>query len=250
MVVAKNKYLYFKCMMDLSAINTSAPNGAHKLDTQKELSSIKQDLFHLQNQLYAQKKKSLLIIFQGVDTAGKDSTIRKVFSGMNPSGVKVTTFKKPTEEENHHDFMWRIYPHFPEKGFIQIFNRSQYEDIIMPQILGKKVALKKRLEYIHQTEKHLLRNGTEIIKFFLHISKKEQNERIKERKTNIRKRYKYSTEDEIAAELYPTYLKIYNNLLGAPSTTPWRIIPADNKWYRNYLVATEVKRVLKSIMEN
>jgi polyphosphate kinase 2 (PPK2 family) len=236
-------------MIDLSAISTSAPKGILKSDTLKELNDIKHDLFHLQNQLYADKKRSLLIIFQGVDTAGKDSTIRKVFSGMNPSGVNVKSFKKPSEVESNHDFMWRIYPHFPEKGFVQIFNRSHYEDIIMPQVLGKKVALKKRLEYIKQTEDHLLRHGTSVLKFFLHVSKQEQAIRIKERKTNIKKRYKYSPDDDLAAKKYSHYRDLYNDVLNTSTNSEWKIIQADNKWYRNYLVAKEVRHALMNLIQ-
>ncbi len=237
-------------MAKLSEISTTAPNTYTKDICITELQNLKEELYHLQNQLFAQKKSSILVVFQGVDTSGKDSTIRHVFSSMNPMGVNVKSFKKPTEEEKNHDFMWRIFPHFPAKGTIQIFNRSHYEDIIMPQILGVEVALEKRLEFIRQTEDHLTRHGTHIIKFFLHVSKTEQADRINERKTNPKKRYKYTPADELAAGKYPIYQNLYDALISGPTNLPWQIIPADNKWYRNYKVAKDMVELLKSIIDN
>jgi PPK2 family polyphosphate:nucleotide phosphotransferase len=236
-------------MINLFRTATTPPKDFTKKDCLNKLADIRKELFELQNDLFAQKKKSILIIFQGVDTAGKDSTIRRVFSSMNPMGIKVKAFKEPTEEEMMHDFMWRIFPNFPEKGCIQIFNRSHYEDIIMPQILGTNFDLVSRMEYIRQTEDHLHRHGTLILKFFLHVSVEEQNIRIQERKTDPKKKYKYSPEDELAAEKYPLYQSHYNAILNAETNYPWHIIPADKKWYRNYLVAKEFKRVIKEALQ-
>lgn len=236
-------------MAKLSEISTTAPKTFTKDICKAELQYIKEELYHLQNQLFSQKKASMLVVFQGVDTSGKDSTIRHVFSSMNPMGVDVKSFKKPTDEENNHDFMWRVFPNFPAKGTIQIFNRSHYEDIIMPQILGVEVALEKRLEFIRQTEDHLTRHGTHIIKFFLHVSKSEQADRINERKTNPKKRYKYNPADELAADKYPIYQTLYDDLISSPTKLPWQIIPADNKWYRNYMVAKELKSTLEKLIQ-
>lgn len=170
-------------MRNLNDLSTDAPDRISKSSANKKLKKLQLKLFELQNLFYAEKKHALLIILQGMDTSGKDGTIRHVFSCINPQGCKVKSYKTPTEEEKLHDFLWRIYPNLPEKGMIQIFNRSHYEDVLFPVVhglIGKK-EIEERHTMINAFEKHLQYNGTIILKFYLHISEKVQTLRIKER---------------------------------------------------------------------
>ena len=177
-------------MTKLKHISTLPPEGSSQKECNKALKGFHQKLFELQNIFYADARFALLIIFQGVDTSGKDGTIRHVMTSMNPMGVQVKSFKRPTTEELNHDFLWRIYPHFPAKGMIQVFNRSYYEDIIVPSIEGKhsKEELHHRCRLINDLEQHLELSDIHVLKFFLHISKSEQENRIKERMDQPHKR--------------------------------------------------------------
>lgn len=163
-------------MKSISDISTKAPDGIKKKEANKDLMKLHRQLFSLQNLFYAEGKHALLIILQGMETSGKDGTIRHVFSCINPQGCRVKPFKTPTEEENRHDFLWRIYPEFPEKGMFQIFNRSYYEEILFPVVhnLIDKKEVAERHKVINEVEEHLQKQGTIILKFFLHISEKEQ----------------------------------------------------------------------------
>ena len=158
-------------MIDRRKINTLPPLETQKAETKQKLKVLRKKLFELQNKFYADGRYSMLIILQGVDASGKDGTIRHAFSSMNPQGVQVKSFKKPTEDERQHDSLWRIYPHFPEKGMIKIFNRSYYEDILVPSVektLSEDV-LKHRINLINELEHHLGANNTVILKFYLHL---------------------------------------------------------------------------------
>jgi PPK2 family polyphosphate:nucleotide phosphotransferase len=207
-------------------------------------------LFSLQNLFYAEGKHSLLIILQGMNTSGKDGTIHHVFSCINPQGCRVKSFKTPTEEENRHDLLWRVYPEFPEKGMIEIFNRSHYEDILFPvvhNLIDKKEAA-KRHKVINEVEEHLQESGTIILKFFLHISKKEQKSRIEKRLTDPEKKWKYTINDSAESKEWDNYVSAYQQVLdGCGKRNPWIIVPADQKWYRNYFVASTIVKTLEKL---
>ncbi len=234
----------------LRSISTIAPAKFSKKQAEKQISSFHEKIFSLQHKLYADSSHPILIILQGMDTSGKDGTIRHVFSCINPMGCNVKSFKTPTIEERKHDFLWRIYPHLPEQGMIQIFNRSHYEDILMPTIEKSlpEELIEERYHYINCFEKQLQASGTIIMKFFLHISKKEQDKRIKARKKDPNKKWKYDKSDDKAALQWDSYEKIYTQIINkCGEETPWQIVPADQKWYRNFFVANQIINKLESL---
>jgi PPK2 family polyphosphate:nucleotide phosphotransferase len=236
--------------VNLSKYNTKAPKDLEKEEVKEDFMEMQKMLSLLQNLLYAESKNSLLIIIQGVDTSGKDAIIRKVFSVTNPMGVRVKAFKEPTPEEEKHDFLWRVYPYYPETGIMQIHNRSHYEDIIMPLLkksLPEKI-IKNRIHLINAVEKNLVLSNTHILKFFLYISKNEQEKRIAERMEDPEKRWKYESDDRIALKKYDKYIDIYERIFkDCAKAAPWHIIPSDNKWYRNYRVAEIVVNTLENM---
>ena len=237
-------------MKDIWDISTSAPDSIRKADAEKQLEKWREQLFSMQNLFYAENKHALLIIFQGMDTSGKDGTIRHVFTCLNPQGCKVKSFKTPTEEEKKHDFLWRIYANLPEKRMIQIFNRSHYEDILFPVVhrLIDKNEIHERHRIINEFEEHLYKNNTIILKFYLNISMKEQNKRLSIRLNNPEKKWKYSVNDKTEAKKWDDYMSAYQQILeGCKKFNPWIIVPADEKWYRNYLVAKTVIETLESL---
>lgn len=232
----------------LNNFHTKAPEKIDKATYKLELEKLYKELFTLQHLFYASHSYSFLIIFQGIETAGKDSTIRNVFSHVNPLGVHATSFKTPCDIEREHDYMWRIFQKLPEKGMIQIFNRSHYEDILVPTVQKTlpKQLIEKRYDFINDFEHHLLDNKTLILKFFLHISENEQQKRIQERLTDPLKKWKYSDEDLKSSKKWKAYTQAYEQILNSCSPEiPWVIIPADNKWYRNYLVSSTIVKQLK-----
>lgn len=236
-------------MNNLKEISVEPIKSLSKEDAKVALKKMRKELFELQNKFYADGRFGLLIILQGMDTSGKDGTIRHAFSSMNPQGVQVKSFKKPTAEELSHDFLWRVYPHIPPKGIIQIFNRSYYEDIIMPIIensYSDKIIM-HRCKFIKNLEEHLEENNITVIKIFLHISKEEQEKRIKERLTIPHKRWKYSKEDSKATKLWDKYQTAYNSIIKNCDNPDWNIIPANKKWYRNYQVAKILTEHLKKL---
>ncbi|RYH75861.1 polyphosphate kinase [Flavobacteriaceae bacterium 144Ye] len=234
-------------MIDLDEISTKPSSSISKSEAKKDLVRLRNELFELQNKFYADSRFGLLIILQGMDTSGKDGTIRHALSGMNPQGVRVKSFKKPTEEELKHDFLWRVYPDIPEKGMIQVFNRSYYEDILVPRVLNSvsEEILAHRCKLLKYLEQHLRQNNIHVLKFFLHISKEQQQERINERLIKPHKRWKYSAEDEKAANQWGAYQNAYNMAINNCDDPPWHIVPADKRWYRNYSVAKIVTEHLK-----
>lgn len=236
-------------MKQLADQPTMPPDNADKKYYKQELKKIKKELFSLQNKFYADGRFGLLIILQGVDTAGKDGTIRHAFSAINPMGIQVTSFKKPVAQELEHDFLWRIYPHFPPKGMIAVFNRSYYEDILVPTVNKtlSKEDIHHRCRLINELEDHLIRNDIHILKFFLHISADEQKERIKERKNKPHKKWKYDIADDKAPKERDDYMKSYSMLVESCNQHPWHIIPADKRWYRNFKVAEAVLTHLNSL---
>jgi len=208
-------------------------------------------LHDLQERLYAEHRHKVLIILQGMDTAGKDGTIRHVFRHMNPQGVRVACFKKPTQPEADHDYLWRVHMQTPGAGEIVIFNRSHYEDVLIQRVhkMVPKAVWSRRYDHINAFERMLADEGTTIIKFFLHISHDEQKKRLLERLNNKDKQWKLSPEDAAERKLWPAYIKAYEAVLGHTSTpwAPWYIIPADHKWYRNLVISTIMVATLKGL---
>jgi len=236
--------------MKLHKLSTKSDPKFNKTETEKETEKLKEKIFNQQNILFAERKHSLLVILQGSDASGKDGTVRHVFSLLNPMGVEVKAFKAPTEEEMEHDFLWRIHKEVPRKGMIQIFNRSHYEDILVPTVHKSvdKDLIKKRYERINGFERDLSESGTIILKFFLHISKEEQNIRIKERLTDPKKLWKYDPADKQESHNWDAYMKVYEKIFEkCGPDQPWIIVPSDDKWYRNYVIAKVIYKTLKSL---
>lgn len=233
----------------LGKMPTSPPEEFSKGECKKELKKIRKRLFELQDVFFADGRSALLIVFQGLDAAGKDGTTRHVLSSMNPMGIRVQPFKEPTPEELSHDFLWRIYPHFPAKGMIQVFNRSYYEDVIVPSVSKAltKDEINNRVELINSLESHLGRSKIHVIKIFLHVSNKEQEKRINERLTQPAKLWKYSATDQIVASKWDQYIKVYDTVINTCKSPEWHIIPADKRWYRNYAVASILLNYLESV---
>lgn len=198
-------------------------------------------LDQLQERLYANGGRSVLIVLQGMDASGKDGTIKHVMSGVNPQGCKVVAFKAPSKDESAHDFLWRVHREVPPKGFIGIFNRSHYEDVLITRVHGwiSDKEVQRRYEQIVEFEQLLVESGTAILKFFLHISKAEQKDRLVERIRDPEKRWKWNSGDLEERKLWNEYLGAFEDVISATSTedAPWYIVPANRKWYRNLVVA-------------
>jgi PPK2 family polyphosphate:nucleotide phosphotransferase len=219
-------------------------------------------LVELQEKLYAQDRWAVLLIFQGMDAAGKDGTIRHVMSGLNPQGTQVFSFRQPTSEDLDHDFLWRTFKALPERGRIGIFNRSHYEEALvvrvhpeilaaqkLPESLVSRKIWKERFQDINAVERHLARNGTLIRKFFLHISRGEQQRRLVERLDEPSKNWKFSAADLGERAKWDAYRQAYEDVLSATSRkdAPWYIVPADHKWFAHLLVAEIMIDALESL---
>lgn len=234
----------------LSEISTHAPASLNKELVKEETRQLLQRLDELQNLLYAEKKHSLLVIIQGMDASGKDGAVRHVFSAANPQGVRVQSFKVPTAEEADHDFLWRIHRVTPEKGMIQVFNRSHYEDVLVTSVhrLIDADAIHQRFRAINDFEWLLTHvNHTTVLKFYLHISKAEQTKRLQERLNDKTKQWKYNEQDITEARLFKKYLKAYEACFKHCNNVPWQIIPADQNWYKEFLIASAVCKKLEHL---
>jgi PPK2 family polyphosphate:nucleotide phosphotransferase len=222
-----------------------------KADADKKTCKHCDVLDRLQNLLYAQRKHALLVVLQALDAGGKDGTIRHVMSGVNPQGCVVTSFKAPTQEELSHDYLWRIHKAVPERGMIGIFNRSHYEDVLVVRVHGlvPKEVWSKRYDEINEFEKGLSDNGVTILKFFLHISKGEQKKRFEERLDDPTKNWKVSQADFDERKYWADYTRAYEDALSRTSTkwAPWRIVPADHKWYRDLVVSKVIAETLEGL---
>jgi PPK2 family polyphosphate:nucleotide phosphotransferase len=236
--------------INLSKINTKADADIDKKKTKEKTVKILEEINELQNLLYAENKHSLLVILQGMDASGKDGVIRNIFGHLNPQGVTVKSYKAPSPEELNHDFLWRIHPHAPAQGMIQIFNRSHYEDIVITRVhewCDDETAA-KRITAINNWEELLTQhNNTHILKFYLHISHEEQLERLEERKTNPTKMWKYNENDYKEREFWDIYKKYYEEAFAICNQPPWNIIPSDQNWYKEYLIANKVLDTLKNL---
>ncbi|MDP4149543.1 MAG: polyphosphate kinase [Bacteroidota bacterium] len=232
----------------LKEIDTRAPSEFDKKETKEKLDKILLELDELQNLLYAESGHSMLVVIQGMDASGKDGTIRNVFGKLNPQGVQVKSFKEPTAEELSHDFLWRIHEHAPGKGLIQIFNRSHYEDILVTRVhnlIDDKTAA-RRMKAINDFERLLTEhNSTGILKFYLHISPQEQHDRLEERVRNPAKQYKYNANDFKEAKLWDDYMKVYEDCFEFCDRVPWTIVPSDQNWYKEWVIAKAVRDALK-----
>jgi PPK2 family polyphosphate:nucleotide phosphotransferase len=205
----------------------------------------------LQERLYANGERAVLIVLQGMDSSGKDGTIKHVMSGVNPQGCKVVSFKAPSSEELGHDFLWRVHQKVPSKGQIGIFNRSHYEDVLITRVHGliSGKVVKQRFNQIKEFEELLYESGTTILKFFLHISKNEQKKRLEERIRDPEKRWKFNEGDLEERKLWKNYMDAFEDTMAATSTdhAPWYIVPANRKWYRNLVVADRVVEALEDM---
>ncbi|MCB8821198.1 polyphosphate kinase 2 family protein [Microvirga rosea] len=219
--------------------------------TKAETAELARDIDALQDRLYAEGARSLLVILQGTDTAGKDGTIRGVFNETGPIGVSVTAFRAPTEAELAHDYLWRAHLAAPKRGMIGIFNRSHYEDVLVGKVreLATKKAIEQRYEQINAFERMLTDNGTVILKFMLHISKDEQKERLQERLDDPKKHWKFNPGDLEDRKRWDDFQEAYEIMLNRCSTdwAPWYVIPADRKWVRNAIIARIVKATLEDM---
>lgn len=208
-------------------------------------------LVEQQNMMFAEHKHKLLVVLQATDTGGKDGVIRKVFSGVNPMGIRVASFKVPSAEELEHDYLWRVHKQVPGKGEIVIFNRSHYEDVIVTRINGwiDNATVKRRLRQINDFETMLMEEGTIILKFFLHISKDEQKQRLQDRLDDESKTWKFNPGDLLTREKWDEYQRVYEETLNATSSkhAPWHIVPADRNWVRDLYVCSVVVNELSSL---
>jgi PPK2 family polyphosphate:nucleotide phosphotransferase len=218
---------------------------------EEEFKQLRDELAHLQNVLYAQGTDKLLIVLQAMDAGGKDSTIRKVFRGVNPQGVRVTSFKAPSKEELAHDFLWRIHKAVPARGMIGVFNRSHYEDLLVARVdnLVAEETWRARYEQINEFEQLLTSSGTRILKFYLHISLDEQKERFQERLNIPEKNWKFSSGDLAKRKNWDKYMTAFEEvfLRCSPDTAPWYIIPADQKWYRNLAISRVIVSAIREM---
>ncbi|HMN23186.1 MAG: polyphosphate kinase 2 family protein [Ignavibacteriaceae bacterium] len=251
--------------ISLSKYSTKDTSTIKSKDDGKELLEKNiEKMIELQNKLYASDKHSILLIFQAMDAAGKDSTIKHVMSGLNPQGTQVYSFKQPSKEEMDHGYLWRICKSLPERGRIGIFNRSHYEEVLIvkvhdllkfqriPEELIDKNIWQKRYEQINNFENYLYENGTVVIKFFLHVSKEEQKERFLARINDQSKNWKFSAADLAERKLWDEYQTAYEEAISSTSKkhAPWYIIPADKKWFARLLVSEIIVDTLNKLNLN
>ena len=220
-------------------------------ETKKQLEDDLARLRDLQEALYAESKQSLLVVLQAIDAGGKDGTISHVFRGLNPQGVHIASFKTPNTEEQAHDYLWRIHKQVPAKGYIGVFNRSHYEEVLIVRVhdLVPKQVWKKRYAQINDFERMLTENGTTILKFFLYISKEEQKKRFQSRLDEPEKQWKFALGDLEERALWDDYIAAFEDMLTKCNTeyAPWRIIPSNKKWYRNLVVTRAIIDALEGM---
>lgn len=222
-----------------------------RAEAERECDELRSEFAEWQNRLYAEGKQRLLVVLQATDAGGKDGTIRKVFCGVNPQGVRVASFKKPSDDELAHDFLWRIHKKVPASGMIQVFNRSHYEDVLVVRVhnIVPREVWKPRYQLINEFEKMLTDNGTTILKFYLHISKDEQKERFQSRLDDPDKTWKFSKEDLDKRKHWDDYIEAFEDAIQQCTTkhAPWFVIPADQKWYRNLAILRSIVGTLREM---
>jgi len=231
------------------ADTAGAPGG--KDETREHVERLTAQLFDLQARLYAESRQALLVVLQAMDAGGKDGTIKHVFTGTNPQGVKVTSFKAPTEEELAHDFLWRVHAAAPRHGFIAIFNRSHYEDVLVVRVheLVPESVWRGRYRHINDFEALLADAGTRVVKLFLHISREEQAERLQARLDDPTKRWKFRRGDLDERARWDDYMAAFEEAIARTSTehAPWHVVPADHKWFRDWAVSRIVVDALEAM---
>jgi PPK2 family polyphosphate:nucleotide phosphotransferase len=249
----KNKYLVtpgkkFR-LKDFDPTDTGPFN--HHDEAEEATAANLKTLHALQELLYAQGKHSVLVVLQAMDAGGKDGTIAHIFSGVNPQGCTVSSFKAPTDLEKAHDFLWRIHAAAPAKGMLGIFNRSHYESVLVERIhkYAPKDLWKKRYDHINNFERLLADEGTTIVKFYLHIDRQEQADRLQSRLDDPEKHWKFNPADLDERKLWKKYMQAFDDLLERCSTeyAPWYVVPANKKWYRNYVISDVLARTLQSL---
>jgi PPK2 family polyphosphate:nucleotide phosphotransferase len=237
--------------VDLSAFDPKDTGGLEEEAAKDRLDDLNRRLETLQELLYAERKHKVLVVLQAMDTGGKDGVIRHVFQGVNPQGVKVAGFGVPTPDELAHDYLWRVHAHTPAAGQLTIFNRSHYEDVLVVRVHGlvPEEVWGRRYRHINEWERLLAEEGTTILKFFLHISKEEQAERLQARLDEPTKRWKFRLGDLEERRRWPAYMAAYQAVLSHTSTAwaPWYLVPADHKWYRNLVVARVLVETLEGL---
>lgn len=230
---------------------TDDDGGLDRDAAEAHTAELRDQMATLQERLYAEGTQSLLIVLQARDAGGKDGSIKHVFSGLNPQGVHVAAFKVPSPEEAAHDFLWRIHPHVPAAGQISIFNRSHYEDVLVTRVHGliDKQEARRRMQHICAFESLLSDHHTHILKFYLHISKDEQLQRFRDRLSDRDKLWKFNPADLREREVWHEYSKAYQDILSSTSSpnAPWFVIPADKKWFRNFLISSVIVDCLKEM---
>ena len=234
----------------LHDIDTKAGKEFDKDETKEKIKKLLTKLDEQQNLLYAEKKHSLLVVIQGMDASGKDGAIRNIFGNLNPQGVLVQSFKVPTPEESSHDFLWRIHQHAPANGMIQVFNRSHYEDVLVTRVHKwcDDETAGKRMKAINDWEELITQNSSaRLLKFYLHVSREEQRERLEERMKDRTKMWKYDERDFAEAGLRDDYIKMYEDCFAHCNRIPWTIVPSDQNWYKEYVIADKVYNTLKDL---
>ena len=228
-------------------------NGSKK-EGLAQVEKLNDKLEELQELLYAENKHKVLVVLQAMDTGGKDGAIRRVFDGVNPSGVRVASFKAPTAEELNHDYLWRVHKQVPGKGEIVIFNRSHYEDVLIVRVhnIVPPDVWSKRYDQINDFERLLAENGTTILKFYLHIDMNEQKERLQARLDDPTKHWKFHRADLDERKRWPDYMQAYEDMLSKTSTddAPWTIVPANRKWYRDLVISSVLVETLEGLKIN
>ncbi len=236
--------------INLKKISTTAPKGVDKDATKAKTKILIDEICQLQDVFIASQKRGLIILLQGMDASGKDGITKNVLNRMNPVGINVHSFKKPTPDEMAHDFLWRVHQVVPAKGMITVFNRSHYEDVLIQRIhqwIDEK-TVKQRFEHINNFEKLLEQNGTRVLKFYMHVSPEAQLERLEERKINPEKMWKHKDQDWEERKLWKQYMKAYEDVFAYCSkASEWHIIPTDQNWYKEYLAALKIRDALKEM---
>lgn len=251
---------YFELKLNLSNksksfnlldLNPDLSGSKSKKDLETDLEKISINLADLHYKLYAENKRSVLVILQGVDASGKDGTIRHVMRGLNPQSCNIKSYKKPNDEELSHDYLWRIHNSIPAYGHVSIFNRSHYEDLVEPTINGSllKKTFRDRITQVNDFERYLSENNITIVKFFLYVSKDEQKKRLLERIHDPRKHWKFSEADLLSHRNWQEYMQLYSNILKQTNKkwAPWFVIPANVKYFRNWAVSYILLKVFESI---
>lgn len=236
--------------INLEKINTRAPKDFDKVTTKEKTATIIEELKELQNLLFAEHKHAILVVLQGMDASGKDGALKNVFGELNPQGVEVKSFKEPSKIELDHDFLWRIHMCTPAKGIIQIFNRSHYEDILITRVhnLIDEDTAKLRMKAINDFEELITRHGyTHILKFYLHISPEKQKKRLEERLNDKTKMWKYNDNDFKESKFWGKYMQMYEDCFENCNDVRWNIVPSDQNWYKEYIIASLLKELLVNL---